>query len=69
MNTGKIGSKLSDLVLSDRTVGILGVVVMIVMLFMAFSSTSPVPLHKEILGPLPEMQFDAEVAVNHSENK
>jgi len=63
MNTGKIGSKLSDLILSNATVGILGVLVMVVMLFMAFSSISSAPASQQVLGPLPEMQFDVEVAV------
>lgn len=69
MNTGKIGNKLSDLILSNATVGIFGVVVMAVMIFLAVSAILPAPASKQIAGPLPEMVFDAEVAVVPSENK
>jgi hypothetical protein len=69
MNTGKIGSKLSNVVLSNATVGIFGVVVMVVMMFLAFSATWSAPTNQQIVGPLPEMVFDAEIAVLPSENK
>jgi hypothetical protein len=69
MNTGKIGSKLSNVILSNATVGIFGVVVAVVMLFLAFSATSPTSYSKQVVGPLPEMVLDTEVAALPSENK
>jgi hypothetical protein len=69
MNTGKIGSNLSNLILSNATIGIFGVVVAVVMLFLAFMATSPTPYDKQVLGPLPEMVLDAEVAALPSEPK
>lgn len=69
MKIGKIGNKLSNVILSNGTVGIFGVVVMVVMMFLAFSATSPAPYDKQVLGPLPEMVLDTEVAVLPSENK
>jgi hypothetical protein len=69
MNTEKIENKLSDVILSNATVGIFGVVVTVVMMFLAFSATSPTPYDKPVLGALPEMIFDAEVAALPLENK
>ncbi|HEX9003723.1 MAG TPA: hypothetical protein VGB07_27685 [Blastocatellia bacterium] len=69
MNTGKIENKLSNVILSNATVGIFGVVVTVVMMFLAFSATSPTPYNKQVLGALPEMVFDAEVATLPLENK
>lgn len=69
MNTGKIESKLSNVIVSNATVGIFGVVVTVVMMFLAFSATSPTPYDKEVPGPLPEMVFDMEVAALPLENK
>ena len=69
MNTWKIAIKLSDVILSNATVGIFGVAVMVVMMFLAFSATSPTPCNKQVPGPLPELMLDTEVAAVPLGNK
>jgi len=69
MNTDRsrgIGTQLSNLILSETSVGVFGVVLMVVMLFVAFSATSssgaklqPV-LRPDAQSEMPELVFPDE---------